>query len=201
MSNLTTRLEQLEAEIEKGIRTVGRCLIEVRDSGCYKDEYASFEDYCKQRWSFSDRHVRRLIDVERVKTKIGQICPVETLKDSHIFEIAKIPEKKQAQVAAEVLEQCELEDRKPTARDFKRAAAPFIAPPEVVLDGEYEDVVDDEPTIAEQISNHRSVAMQHYKAAMRAVDDMNRLRRDPDNIKIVETANVTIQDAVKGGWK
>ena len=215
MKNAATRLQQLETEIENGIRTVGRCLTEVRETKCYLGEYETFEQYCKIRWHFSDRHVRRLIDVERVKTKIGQICPVETLKDSHILEIAKIPEKQQAQVAAEILEQCEVEGRAPTAKDFKKAASSFVETktPDIPAydDSEYEDVEVEpkpdkkqdkpEPTIKEQVSSLRSVALQHYRAAMRAVDDLHRLKPDKDTVQIIAAANVTIQDAVERGFR
>jgi len=82
-------------------------------------------------------------------------------------------------------------------------------------DSQYEDVSDDEPlrfssdeeyeppkpTTKEQVSKLRSVALQHYKAAMRAVDDMQAIKKDKASHAIVERENVVIQDAVTEGWK
>ena len=78
-------------------------------------------------------------------------------------------------------------------------------------DSEYEDVEVEpkadkkkdkpEPTLKEQISSLRSVALQHYRAAMRAVDDLHRLKPDKKTVQIIAAANVTIQDAVERGFK
>jgi serine phosphatase RsbU (regulator of sigma subunit) len=93
-----------------------------------------------------------LIDAEKVRAKIGTIVPVENLKESHLIELSKLPEKEQAQVAAKVIEQCEAENREPTAKDFRNAIKPeekpktgTIVPVEETEEPVYEDV-DDEPT-------------------------------------------------------
>jgi hypothetical protein len=49
MSKLIKRLEQLESEIESGIRSVGKALMEIRDSKAYRDQHDTFEAYCKER--------------------------------------------------------------------------------------------------------------------------------------------------------
>jgi hypothetical protein len=128
MNKLSKRLEQLESEIESGIRSVGKALMEIRDSKAYLGEHETFEAYCKTRWGFTDRHARDLIDAEAVRVKIGTLVPVETLKNKHLLEISKIPAAKQAQVAASVIADCEAENRKPTQKDFKEAAKEFVQP-------------------------------------------------------------------------
>jgi hypothetical protein len=126
MNKLIKRLEQLESEIESGIRSVGKALMEIRDSKAYLGNHETFESYCKERWGFTDRHARDLIDAEAVRVKIGTLVPVETLKNKHLLEISKIPAAKQAQVAASVIADCEAENRKPTQKDFKAAAKEYI---------------------------------------------------------------------------
>jgi hypothetical protein len=231
----SNRLQQLELDIEMGLRTIGKALKEIHETKAYIEEYDTFEDYCKSRWSMTARHARNIIDAERVRCKIEPVVDVAPLRDAHLLELSKVPEKQQAQVAARVMERCEIEGRKPTKKDFTKEAEGVLdvemgkkVPTEVLGetqkvatkksavpaydDSDYEDVgeIDDYedveekpelPPIKEQISKLRSVAIQHYQAAMRAVDDMNSLQRDKKHLDIVAAANVTIQDAVKGGWK
>ena len=117
------RLDQLEHDFEYGIRSIGKSLMEIRDSQIYMEDYESFEAYCKERWGFTDRHARNLIDAEKVRAKIATVVPVESLRESHLIELSKLPEKQQAQVAAAVIEKCESEQREPTAKDFRQAVA------------------------------------------------------------------------------
>ena len=155
MNKLSKRLEQLESEIESGIRSVGKALMEIRDSKAYLGEHETFEAYCKTRWGFTDRHARDLIDAEAVRVKIGTLVPVETLKNKHLLEISKIPAAKQAQVAASVIADCEAENRKPTQKDFKEAAKEFVQPkadpkPEPTRD----DIGDSEPEPSFEVPGH-----------------------------------------------
>ena len=128
MSKLIKRLEQLESEIESGIRSVGKALMEIRDSKAYRDQYDTFEEYCKDRWGFTDRHARDLINCESVRSKIGTIVPVDSMKTLHLLEISKVPAAKQAQVAASVIAECQAENREPTTKDYKAAAKEFVQP-------------------------------------------------------------------------
>ena len=36
-------------------------LVEIRDSRLYREEYETFEDYCKGRWDYTIRHCDRLM--------------------------------------------------------------------------------------------------------------------------------------------
>ena len=183
------RIEQLERDIESGIRSVGQSLMEIHSKALYKEDYGTFENYCKQRWGFSDRWARDMIEAETIKARIGTIVPVLDLKTKHLAEISKIPEKQQAQVTANVLEKCESENRKPTIKDFKEAAKPFASKTTVVdslptiTEEEWEDVPDEpkpepkpEPvqTKAEQARAVKSIIKQHNDAMMRAIDDLQR---------------------------
>ncbi len=37
-------------------------LVEIRDSRLYRESYATFEEYCRDRWEIHRRHAYRLID-------------------------------------------------------------------------------------------------------------------------------------------
>ena len=195
MNKLSKRLEQLESEIESGIRSVGKALMEIRDSKAYLGEHETFEVYCKTRWGFTDRHARDLIDAEAVRVKIGSLLPVETLKTQHLVAISKVPPAKQAQVAASVIAECQAENREPTTKDYKAAAKEFVQPkadpkpeptqdaPEAAKEPDVWEDVDDtpepqakpEPSAKERASGLKSIIKQHNAAMMRAVDELNRV--------------------------
>lgn len=205
------RLEQLESEIELGIRAIGKALMEIRDTKAYLANHETFEVYCKDRWGFTDRHARDLMTAEKVREKIGRILPVETLKTQHLLEIAKIPEKKQAQVVAGILQRCETENRPPKTRDFVQAAKPFEAPKEAVAEvrerepGEddeplYEDVEDSEQEAKERAAKIRSSIIQHNASMMRLIDDLHELKPDKNRHNHCHSAFRIIHSTVEP-WK
>jgi phage N-6-adenine-methyltransferase len=60
------RLEECEGVIERGLQTfveVGEALMEIRDDKLYLTTHASFDDYCRERWSMrreiADEYVRK----------------------------------------------------------------------------------------------------------------------------------------------
>ncbi|MDP9438820.1 MAG: hypothetical protein M3P49_08760 [Actinomycetota bacterium] len=58
------RLDELEGVIERGLQTfveVGNAIREIRDSRLYKQSHETFEDYCRERWGWSDSRARQLI--------------------------------------------------------------------------------------------------------------------------------------------
>jgi hypothetical protein len=174
------------------------------------DAHDTFEAYCKDRWHFSDRYARDLIAAEKVRVKIGSMLPVENLNDRQLLEISKVPEKKMAQVAAQVIEQCESENRLPTAKDFKAAAKPFIEPKQEV---EYENVEDDPPErepvkddelppedFEKAIANLRAIIKSHTAAMTLAVDDLHRYQPCQTSHNKMHSSFRVI-DAVMAGWK
>jgi len=56
-----TELEQLETTISNGLQTfveVGKALLAIRDCKLYRGGYSTFENYCQQRWGFSNEYAR-----------------------------------------------------------------------------------------------------------------------------------------------
>ena len=73
-------LQELEARIDAGLATfidVGLCLMEIRDRRLYKDKgYTRFEDYCREQWGWSSRHVNRQIEAAETAVILGPIGPI-----------------------------------------------------------------------------------------------------------------------------
>src|SRR5262245_5976189 len=75
-----TRLSELEAVIERGQQTfieVGRALTEIRDSGLYRTEFATFEEYCKTRWGWERQRAYQLISASDAVTKMSTVVDKE----------------------------------------------------------------------------------------------------------------------------
>lgn len=75
------RLSELEMVIERGLQTfyeVGEALLEIRDSRLYRNEHATFEDYCQHRWQMTHRRANYLIQAAEVMENLGTIVPIPT---------------------------------------------------------------------------------------------------------------------------
>ena len=200
-------LKRLESVIDKGKQTfieVGSALKQIRDDKLYRESWTTFEGYCEDRFEFGRSYAHRLIEasetVEKVKMlPIGNKIEIKT--ETQARELAKVPEENWQEVIDEVAE-IQAETGKPsTAKTFKAAAEKVAAKDEPLRFSTDEEYEPPKPTTKEQVSKLRSVALQHYKAAMRAVDDMNELKRDRFSHQAVVDHNTMIQDAVTGGWK
>jgi hypothetical protein len=112
-----TKLAELEEVIEAGIAKfveVGTALAEVRSERLYRAEYKTFEDYCRDRWSFGRQRAAQLIEAADVSKTFGQTLKVE----SHARELA--PLKADPEAMREALEEASAKG-KPTAAKVREA--------------------------------------------------------------------------------
>jgi hypothetical protein len=68
------QLAILEQTIERGLKTfmdVGIALMVVRDSRLYRQGYATFEAYCRERWGFTRMRASQLIAAVEVATNVN----------------------------------------------------------------------------------------------------------------------------------
>ena len=103
-----TDLERAEAVIERGLQTfveVGLALATIRDSRLYRQTHGTFEDYCRERWDFSKRHVNRLIQgagaVAEIEDGTNWSHPQTPQNEAQAREVARAPEGERAKVWAE----------------------------------------------------------------------------------------------------
>jgi hypothetical protein len=60
-----TPLAECEAVIERGLARfieVGEALLRIRDERLYREDFETFEDYCRERWGFGRTRAHRLIE-------------------------------------------------------------------------------------------------------------------------------------------
>lgn len=84
------RLKECEKVIQRGLATfyeVGNALAEIRESRLYRIAYASFEDYCRERWQMSRFYAHRLIDASQVVDNLLPIGNIPTT-ESQARELA-----------------------------------------------------------------------------------------------------------------
>lgn len=86
-------LAECEVVIERGLSSfidVGNALLKIRDGNLYKADFATFEDYCRERWGMQRAHAYRLMDsAEVVKnlSPIGDIIPVNEAQARHLAQL------------------------------------------------------------------------------------------------------------------
>jgi hypothetical protein len=112
--NEVAELERCEAIIDAGLKTfveVGNALMIIRDSRLYRGTHERFEEYCRERFGFSDRRARQLMSAsevvanleaetangEHASTKTGTVVPVPT-RERQARPLAKLdpPAQKEA---------------------------------------------------------------------------------------------------------
>jgi hypothetical protein len=120
----TDYLAECEERIERGLSTfveVGTALAMIRDNRLYRAEHPTFAGYCQERWGFTDRRARQIIEA----AEIGTIVPVEN--EGQARELARVPEPERAEVYARAVERT---NGKPTAAAVREVVKERNAPAE-----------------------------------------------------------------------
>lgn len=116
-------LADCEQRIERGLKTfidVGQALAEIRDSRLYKGSHDTFEAYCSERWGFTDRRARQIMEA----AEIGTMVPVENERQARA--LASVPPTERADVLREATDRSK--DGKPTAKAISEIAKERTAP-------------------------------------------------------------------------
>jgi hypothetical protein len=67
------RREQLESILQRGSMLfvdIGNALYEIRENRLYRDEFSSFDAYCREKWGWSKAHSNRLVEAASVVRRI-----------------------------------------------------------------------------------------------------------------------------------
>ena len=182
LKSQATQWKKDKAELEKnrtGYWDYVQTMIRIIDSGSYLEEFQTQEKFLD-----SEGWKRTYFQNVRIACEARQRCTTIVADDipvSHLVEIGKAPEKKQAQIAAEVNAKCEQEGRDPTAKDYRKAVKAAMPDPETngkAHEPEREPGEDEpeEPT-AEEFHKMSLKLRASYVATA------ERLRRDIDDFK------------------
>lgn len=132
---IKSELAKHEAVIERGMMTtieVGMAMKAIRDKKLYDGQYKTFESYVADRWGYTRQRSYQLIEAAEVTANLSTIVDKSTRpqNEGQLREVAKAPAEKQAEVVKKATEKAAEQNRKPTARDFKKVVG------ELLLEGE-----------------------------------------------------------------
>ena len=68
--------ERLEKIVEKSFYSAGKALKDLRDKKLYRDQYPTFEEYCRVRFGFQRRHPYQLINAAAVVDNLIEMCAI-----------------------------------------------------------------------------------------------------------------------------
>ena len=69
-------------------------LLAIRDGRLYREEWATFEEYCKEKWGMTRRHANRLVESAQVIDNLGPIGP-KPATESQARPLSKLPPSEQ----------------------------------------------------------------------------------------------------------
>jgi hypothetical protein len=81
-----------EAAIEQGAEKVAKALAAIRDRRLYREDYSTFEDYCRERWGMTHRHVNREIVAAEVAEALGPMGPVPERQARELADLRQDPD-------------------------------------------------------------------------------------------------------------
>jgi hypothetical protein len=118
--------DQCEEQIARGIRSfidVGEALMTVRDNELYREKYRTWENYCEQRWGFTDGRARQLILAMGTAKHIEGATGVTLPTEAATRELRKYTPEDQTKIAVAAAAVAAAQERPVTSTDIKTAAA------------------------------------------------------------------------------
>jgi N6-adenosine-specific RNA methylase IME4 len=118
-----SKLKQCEQIIEKGLKTfidVGGALLEIRDSRLYREEFGTFEEYCKERWGWARNYANKLIKATETVKNLGTNVPILPSNEAQARPLTKLEPEEQREAWQDVIKNAP--EGKITAKQVLEAA-------------------------------------------------------------------------------
>jgi hypothetical protein len=125
------RLKECEDRIARGIagfKEAGEALLIVREEELYREQYRTWENYCDQRWGFTDGRARQLILGMKTAREIESVTGVSLPTEAATREIRKYAVEDRPKIVSAAAALAVAENREMTTTDIKRAANPPVKP-------------------------------------------------------------------------
>ncbi len=156
---------------------IARYLFELETLEVYSQSHRTFAAFVAEELGFEKSHAYRLIDAAKVEANLSPIGEniTKPQTESQYREVAKAPPEKQVEVVRKAAEVAAKENRKPTAKDYKKVVG------ELVFDDMDDPKPEEKPekpplSKAEQITAERKKARSYAEYLQRSVDDLNRIK-------------------------
>lgn len=121
--------KQCEDRIARGIagfKEAGEALMIVREEELYREQYRTWENYCEQRWGFTDGRARQLILGAKTAAEIEGVTGVALPTEAATRELRKYAVEDRPKIATAAAALAVSENREITTTDIKRAANPPV---------------------------------------------------------------------------
>jgi len=115
-------LDKHEAVINRGLKTfadVGNALLAIRDGRLYREQHATFEAYCRERWGMKRAHAYRLIESAGVMDNLSPMGD-KPISERQVRPLARLPAEEQPAAWEAASSKAKEEDRPVTARDVEQ---------------------------------------------------------------------------------
>lgn len=114
-------LEKYESVINRGLKTfadVGNALLAIRDGRLYREQYATFEEYCREKWGLRQSRAYQLMDSAKLTNQLKSSTMVELpTNERQARPLAKLPPEEQPGAWQAATEKAKDAGRKVTAVD------------------------------------------------------------------------------------
>lgn len=167
-----SKLAECEARIEHilgAFYETGGALQKIRDERLYRATYATFEEYCQERWDLTRRHVNQLIEAARVVenlSKLGTMVPIPS-NERQARELAGLDPEEQRKVWEKAIE---------TAPDGHITAAHIRETREALINSQEQETLFTLEDYRQAIDNHVSAANHHKSEANYHIRKAKQLR-------------------------
>ena len=101
-----SRFHELEQVVETGLTVfvkVGNALLEIRDSHLYRQQFPTFEAYCRERWGMARRTAYQLIDAAEVIENVRNCAQTIPQTESQARPLTRLEPEVQREVWKEVI--------------------------------------------------------------------------------------------------
>jgi hypothetical protein len=103
----TETLQYCEHVIEEGVQTfvnVGRALLVIRNQRLYRQSYATFEAYCRERWDLSRTYAYQLIGASEVVDEVAAVSDVVPANEAQVRPLVSLPPEQRVEVWQEAVD-------------------------------------------------------------------------------------------------
>ena len=143
------RFDQLRKVATDSMRDWCEALREIRDARLYREEYDTFEDFCRIEIGKTRQRINQMLNADLVRMELESVPSLESMLSKTsgrvVEEIAKAPPELRQAVAEKVAVEAEATGTAPTAKKVKRVVAEVVATPEPEPELEYEPCDPPEP--------------------------------------------------------
>jgi hypothetical protein len=184
------RLAACETVIKKGIaafKEVAEALLEINEKQLYKAEFNTFEEYCRLKWEFTDRHAHRLmlagevvknLETDQLVSSIPAAIPVN---EAQARPLEGLTREQQVRAARKVAEKT----TNPTAKDYEEAVGEVTGVVKTVKRNSKTLEAKPEPDVEEEQARVKSYDIREVEPA-----SQSKVEIDVDLVpmtKIIET--------------